>query len=69
VRATALDALSVTFNGVSNAADDLSNAPAQPLASTGLAPRYQFAPYSVTLLRMTTSGSGSIEVFLPMLRR
>jgi hypothetical protein len=69
VRASALDAQSVTFNGVNNPADDLSNAPAQSLVSIGAAPSYQFAPYSITLLRLTTSGSGLHDAFLPMLHR
>jgi alpha-L-arabinofuranosidase len=51
-QAASLDALSVSFNGVDNPADDLSDAP--PIALTGVSPRfnYTFTPFSVTLLRL-----------------
>ena len=51
LKADSLMAQSVTFNGNSDPADDLSDAPSALLA--GGAPfTYSFAPYSVTLLRL-----------------
>jgi alpha-L-arabinofuranosidase len=47
------DSLSVTFNGVAEPKDDLSDAPAAKLSgSANNTLRYTFAPYSVTLLRL-----------------
>lgn len=42
-----------SFNGVVSPSDDLSNAPPQTLAMSGTTPHYTFAPFSVTLLRIT----------------
>lgn len=50
--APALDSQSVTFNGVSDPADDLSDAPPTDLGALGNPFSYTFAPYSVTLLRL-----------------
>jgi hypothetical protein len=48
------DSLSVTYNGVAEPKDDLSNAPAAKLSgSTNNTLRYTFAPYSITLLRVS----------------
>lgn len=51
-QAASLEAMSVSFNGVDNPANDLSDAPALPLE--GLSPlfNYSFTPYSITLLRI-----------------
>ena len=51
-----LMAMSSTFNGNANPANDLSDAPPAALgAGNGGASQYVFAPYSVTLLRFKTS--------------
>ena len=52
VRATSLDSQSVTFNGVSNPNDSLSNAPSTPISNLSNPLSYTFPPYSVTLLRL-----------------
>jgi alpha-L-arabinofuranosidase len=55
ILASALDANSVTFNGVAAPADDLSDAP--PVVLEGLTGqlRYTFPPFSVTLLRLNVA--------------
>ncbi|MBK8987122.1 MAG: alpha-L-arabinofuranosidase [Chloroflexi bacterium] len=50
--APALDSQIVTFNGVSDPADDLSDAPSTPLAELSNPFSYTFPPYSITLLRL-----------------
>jgi len=59
LRAAALSDQTVTFNGVGEPADDLSDAPPSPLTmATPLTTlNYDFAPYSVTLLRLTVNDS------------
>lgn len=52
--AGSLESYSVTFNGVSDPADDLSDAPPTNLNNPGNPLAYTFAPYSVTLLRIHT---------------
>jgi hypothetical protein len=54
LRANALDDTSVTFNGVSNPTDDLSNAPSLNLAALGNPLTYDFPPYSVTVLTLNS---------------
>ncbi len=68
VRANALSDQAVTFNGVANPANDLSNAPSSSLASTGNPITYTFAPYSITLLRMKT-GTTISSSFLPFVKK
>lgn len=57
VQAAALDATSVTFNGLDDPADDLSDAPAAPLTNLSNPLHYTFLPYSITLLRLHVAGS------------
>lgn len=52
LQATSLDAQTVTFNGKTSPADDLSDAPPALLPNPANPLRHTFAPYSVTLLRM-----------------
>lgn len=52
VQSTSLDSQSVTYNGVSNPADDLSNAPPTTIPGGSNPLAYTFAPYSVTLLHL-----------------
>jgi len=52
ISAASLSAPAVTYNQVSNPADDLSDAPALPLGTTGSPVAYTFAANSVTLLRL-----------------
>ena len=52
VQATSLDSQSVTFNGVSDPADDLSDAPPTTITGGSNPLAYTFAPYSVTLLQL-----------------
>ncbi len=59
VRATALNSQLVTFNGVSDPASDLANAPAQTLTNLGNPFTYTFEPYSITLLRINASADSS----------
>lgn len=65
VRATSLDATNVTFNGIANPADDLSNAPPAAFPARGNPVRFTFRPYSVTLLRLEVEPM----VYLPFLLR
>ncbi|MBX3014137.1 MAG: hypothetical protein KF832_21630 [Caldilineaceae bacterium] len=51
ISAAALSDQSVQYNGVSNPADDLSDAPALPLTLNGNPLAYTFAANSITLLR------------------
>lgn len=55
VKAVTLSDQAVTYNNVSNPADNLSNAPSLPLGSTGNTVAYVFAPNSITLLRLQTA--------------
>jgi alpha-L-arabinofuranosidase len=52
--ATSADATAAAFNGVADPKDDLSDAPSLPLkgSPTGRL-SYTFAPYSITLLRLS----------------
>ncbi len=50
--APALDSQMVTFNGVSDPADDLSDAPSAPLEALSNPFTYTFPAYSITLLRL-----------------
>jgi hypothetical protein len=72
MQADALDATAVTFNGVADPADDLSDAPPRPLAEPGNPLAYSFAPYSVTLLRLRVAGdwpppADARRVYLPVM--
>ncbi len=51
-QAASLDAMSVSFNGVADPADDLSDAEAQPLSGVSPLFTYTFTPASITLLRL-----------------
>ncbi|MEZ4862362.1 MAG: hypothetical protein R3C14_13685 [Caldilineaceae bacterium] len=53
--AASLNAQAVTFNAVSDPANDLSNAPASPLNSSDEQVSYTFAPNSITLLHLETN--------------
>jgi hypothetical protein len=57
LQAASLAAQGVTFNGQSNPAHDLSDAPPAPLARAGDSLQYHFAPHSVTLLRLILNGA------------
>jgi hypothetical protein len=69
--AASLSTTAVTFNGVSNPSNNLSNAPPLPLSDTGNPIAYTFAPNSVTLLRLNyLPPELSQRVYLPvMLKR
>lgn len=51
--ATSPSAKKIKWNGITNPANDLSNAPPATLTQFGAITRYTFAPYSITLLRMS----------------
>lgn len=53
VRAEALEATAVTWNGVPNPADDLADAPPRELGRFDGVMDYSFAPYSISILRFT----------------
>ncbi len=55
VSATSLGSQSVTFNGVADPSDDLANAPGAALPGSEVPFSFSFAPYSITLLQMSTS--------------
>lgn len=57
VKADTLSDQTVTYNNVSDPADDLSNAPAAALSQTGSAIVHTFAPHSITLLRLQTGST------------
>jgi hypothetical protein len=59
VQASSLSSTAVTYNGVSNPSNDLSNAPSTSLAVLTNPMPYTFPAYSVTLLRI------GLEEFLP----
>ncbi len=72
VKAATLGATSVTLNNVTNPSDDLSNAPPFTLSNIGSSIVYTFAPNSITLLRMNTSGAPPpifLPIFLPLILR
>jgi hypothetical protein len=70
VLAASLDATTVTFNGVSDPADDLSDAPPVTLGSVSNPLVYTFAPYSITLLRLNTIPPTLMPgLYLPLIRR
>lgn len=50
-----LKAKRMKLNGDGNPADDLTDAPATPLASIGATVAHRFVPYSITLLRMNVA--------------
>ncbi len=58
-QAASLDSTAVTYNGVSNPSNDLSNAPSTSLSVLTNPMPYTFPAYSVTLLRI------GLEEFLP----
>lgn len=60
ISAASLSAQSVTYNTISDPADDLSNAPALPLGVTGSPIAYTFAANSITLLRMQTGNTSPV---------
>jgi hypothetical protein len=66
--ATSLSDISVLYNGVTEAAlaNDLSNAPSQAVPVNGRTVTRAFAPYSMTLLRMTVvSANTTPRAFVP----
>lgn len=71
VRANALSDQVVTFNGNSNPANDLSNAPSSTLASPGNPLAHTFAPYSITLLRIKVGASipNPSSLFIPFVKK
>ncbi len=66
LQANSLSDQSVTFNNVSNPADDLSNAPSLALGSSGNNISYAFAPNSVTLLRLQSQTSVATSTPTPV---
>ncbi|HLF27643.1 MAG TPA: alpha-L-arabinofuranosidase [Anaerolineae bacterium] len=67
-QADSLATTAVTFNGVSNPSNDLSNAPPAALTGVGNPFTHVFPPYSVTLLRMNTLAPNlSRRVYLPLI--
>lgn len=52
-QATSLSAQTMRFNGVANPANDLADAPSMVLTATSNSVAYQFAPYSITLLKLS----------------
>ncbi len=60
-QATSLDSQSVTFNGVSDPADDLSDAPPMTITGGSNPLAYTFAPYSVTLLQLQLGDQLSVD--------
>ena len=70
MQSSSLDSGAVTFNGVANPSDDLSNAPPLALGSLGNPLTYTFQPYSITLLRLNTEAIiWPYNLFLPIVRR
>lgn len=68
-QAASLDAQTMRFNGVADPADDLADAPPQPLQNPGNPLSFTFAPYAITLLRLqvTTAERPPLDqaVYLP----
>lgn len=69
VQAGSLDATAVTYNGLSNPAGDLSNAPPFAITNPGNPLAYTFPPYSVTLLQLVVPTNCAYCVHLPLLVR
>lgn len=65
MQANTLDDLVVSFNGVINPADDLSNAPSLPLSVSGSLIGHTFPPYSVSLLRLETGAPPATPTATP----
>ncbi len=54
VKATSLNATTVTFNNLTNIPDNLATVPSLPVQVVNGRARYTFPPYSITLLRLNT---------------
>lgn len=54
-QAESLEALSASFNGVANPADDLSDAPSITIDGVSSLFNYTFTPYSITLVRLSVT--------------
>ena len=67
VQATTLTATTVAFNGLSDPADDLSDAPSLPLNNVSDPFVYTFAPYAITLLRLDTAMTPFYPIYLPLI--
>jgi hypothetical protein len=69
MQAPSLNSTSVTFNGQSNPAPNLSNAPSSPLSNPGNPLNYTFSPYSVTLIRLSFPVNFDQHIYLPMTKK
>jgi hypothetical protein len=70
MQASSLDSGAVTFNGVADPADDLSDAPPAALGSVSNPLTHTFPPYSITLLRLNAEAiAWPYNLFLPFVRR
>jgi hypothetical protein len=67
IQATTLTATTVTFNGLSDPADDLSDAPSIPLEKVSTPLVYTFAPYAITLLRLDAEMIPVHPTYLPLI--
>ncbi len=66
LQAPTLNSTAVTFNGQSNPAPDLSDAPATPINNPSNPLNYTFAPYSITLITLSFPVSFDQHNYLPM---
>ena len=66
-KANSLDDMLVTYNGVSDPYNDLSNAPPEALAPGTSTLDYTFSPYSITLLQIDVGAQNAI--YIPLVNR
>ena len=64
VAAASLNDLAVTYNGVSDPANDFSNAPPTPLPAPSSPLAYTFGPYTITLI--TLEVDRDTQIFIPV---
>jgi hypothetical protein len=67
IQANSLDDMAVTYNGVSNPSNDLSNAPPTILSPASGTLAYTFNPYSITLLEIEISNQS--PVYIPLVNK
>jgi hypothetical protein len=67
VEANSLDDMVVTYNGVSDPSNDLSNAPPEALPPAGSTLDYNFSAYSITLLQIDVGAQNPI--YIPLVNK
>jgi hypothetical protein len=61
VQGSSLSSTSVTYNGVANPSNDLSNAPSTPLSDLSFPITQSFPKYSITLIQLDISANAGVK--------